>query len=181
MPRRKGQVRFGYRKLSTAYRTRLERQGITQEQWELGADLRTARGKAPKPPTTVEPRLVRALLEGPTPAEQLEARAAFVRPSWIPADASLDVAVALSQFPNPNRWKEVEFQARSGGEPWTMIVTPKGNGYPIAYEIPGGGGPGSGAREVLDIVTEIRNKQIDRNAAQRRAINEIWDSTVGSV
>ena len=45
MPRRKGQVRFGWRNLSPAYRTRLERGGITQIRWEQGADIRRAAGK----------------------------------------------------------------------------------------------------------------------------------------
>jgi hypothetical protein len=39
-----------------------------------------------------------------------------------------------------------------------MTVTPK-RGYPITIERPGGGGTGSGAREVLDIVAVIEEQK----------------------
>ena len=86
--------------------------------------------------------------------------AAFGRPSWIPRSVSYDVAAALSQLHGtPASWAQVRFVPSQAGEPWAMIVTPKGSprladgtsAYDQIVLIPGGGGPGTGAREVLDL------------------------------
>jgi hypothetical protein len=71
-----------------------------------------------------------------------------------------DVAAALSQLPNPSKWSEVTFLAAPDGAPWTMIVTPK-RGYAISIEIPGGGAVGTGARDVLDLLTDPRTAGAD--------------------
>lgn len=174
MPPHKGQVRFGWRKLSKSYRARLERQGISQRAWEDGADLRKARGKAPKPrPTAPSPDLISRIVRTPTEKDLAELRAMFVRPAWIPRDMSTDVAAALSLLPDPSRWKSVQFIPRPDGEPWTMIVQLKGRAYPITIEIPGGGGPGSGAREVIDFVNG-ENLKRDKKRARGSEVEDVF-------
>lgn len=156
MPRHKGQVRFGWRKLSQPYRTRLERQGITQRAWEDGADLRKARGKKPKPPPGAIPvELAEELATAPSEAA-LAAAARFTRPPWIPEWVTNDVAAILSQLPDPSKWVDVIFSPQPDGAPWQMTVELK-RGYPITIDIPGGGGPGSGAKEILDLVADINS------------------------
>ena len=156
MAKRKGQVRTGWRKLSKPYRTRLERSGVTQRAWEDGIDLRAARGKKPKPPPGAPPKeLYDRIISGEaTEADFRTLATSFRRPSWVPKDASVDVAAALSNLTTPKNWDTVDFIPRPDGEPWTMIVTRK-RGNPISIEIPGGGGPGSGAKEILEIVREL--------------------------
>jgi len=159
MGRKKGQQRFGYRDLTPAYKKRLERSGISKNDWEMGADLRGARGHKPTPPKTAAPiELTQRVVRGEGTEADFRGLAEFTRPGWIPKEASVDVAAALSQLPNPRSWDRVEFTPRADGEPWTMTVTPK-RGYPITIEIPGGGGTGSGAREVLDIVAVIEDQK----------------------
>lgn len=156
MPPHKGQVRFGWRKLSRPYRTRLERQGITQRAWEDGADLRKARGKKPKPPPGAAPaELAKELANAPTEAA-LAAAAAFIRPAWIPEWVTNDVAAILSQLPDPAKWADAYFTPGADGGPWKLTVQLK-RGYPVSVEIPGGGGPGSGAKEVLDLIADINS------------------------
>ena len=175
MPPHKGQVRFGYRNLSKSYRTRLERQGITQRQWEDGADLRKARGKAPKPRKGApSPQVVSKVLQAPTMKDLQALESTFVRPAWIPRDMSLDVAAALSQLPDPTRWKSVTFTPRPDGEPWTMTVQPKGRAYPITIDIPGGGGPGSGAREVIDFVETVNTKR-SKQRQTGRSVEDVFE------
>ena len=157
MGRKKGQKRFGYRNLTPAYKKRLERNGISKNDWEMGIDLRQARGHKPKPPATAAPiELTQRVVRGEGTESDFRTLAGITRPAWIPKTASVDVAAALSQLPNPRSWDRIEFVPRGDGEPWTMIVHPK-RGYPISIEIPGGGGSGSGAREVLDIVAAIED------------------------
>jgi len=175
MPPHKGQVRFGYRKLSKTYRARLERQGITQRQWEDGADLRKARGKTPKPRAGApSPQLVSKVLQAPTMKDLQALERAFVRPAWIPPDMSTDVAAALSLLPDPTRWKGVTFTPRPDGEPWTMTVELKGRAYPVTIDIPGGGGPGSGAQEAIDFVETVNTKRsVQRQRG--RAVEDVFE------
>ena len=169
MPPHKGQVRYGWRNLSQPYRARLERQGISQRSWEDGADLRKARGKAPKPqPGAATPELAQALATAPTEAE-LSAAARLTRPSWIPAYISSDVAAVLSQLPPYSRWSNVYFEPQPDGAPWRMTVELK-RGYPITIDIPGGGGPGSGAKEILDFVDDIKNGRVGNRQTAAAAI-----------
>lgn len=185
MPPHKGQVRFGWRKLSEPYRSRLERQGISQRDWEDGVDLRAARGKTPEPPRGAAPiELVESVVSGEASvSEMLSLERRFVRPSWIDETVSADVAAALSLLPNPSRWAAVRFIPRPDGQPWTMIVTPKGarlrddgtSPYDISIPIPGGGGPGSGAREVLEIVDEIA-----KNRRRGQSDSEKFSEILGS-
>ena len=86
--------------------------------------------------------------------------AAFRGPAWIPAGLSYDVRAALSQLRgSPRDWAQVRFVPAPDGEPWGMVVTPKGSprrldgssAYDQVILIPGGGAAGTGAREVLDL------------------------------
>jgi hypothetical protein len=90
---------------------------------------------------------------------------------------SPDVAAALSLLPPPSRWKSVDFQPRGDGQFWTMTVIPKGRAYPVVIDIPGGGGPGSGARQILEIVTLIGKAP----AKKRTAAEELFFEVMGSV
>jgi hypothetical protein len=78
---------------------------------------------------------------------------------------SYDTAAALSQVPIPrSQWGHVHFYPRADGQPWTMTITPKRHmradgtvrthAYDITVQIPGVEGPGSGAEEVLDDLSE---------------------------
>ena len=162
MPRSKRNPgrRVGFSKLSASYRRRIERT-VGREAWESGVDLRAARGKKPKPPPTAAPvEVTRRVVAGEGTPEDIRTLGAFQRPGWIPRSMREDVAASLSFLPNPSRWKNVELQARPNGEPWTMIVTPK-TGYPISIEIPGGGAVGTGARDVLDLLTDPKSSGAD--------------------
>ena len=160
-PSHKGQVRFGYAKLSKPYKARLVRQGITQRQWEDGADLRVVRGHKPRLQAPgVSPELVASVVDRPTVEQLRLVEKTLRRPAWLPKEMSIEVAAALSQLPNPNRWVAVTFEPEPNGAPWRMNVTLKGNAYPVSILIPGGGSPGSGAVEVLDFVREVNEKRM---------------------
>ena len=157
MGKRRGQKRVGYRNLSKPYKARLVRAGISQRQWEDGADLRTARGHKPTPPKYVAPApLISNALEGElSGADLAELRQwqGSQRPAWIPDSIRVDVAATLSQLPPPTQWSEVVLYPRPGGDTWTMHVEFKGARYPIDIEIPGGGVELSGAWQVLDLLS----------------------------
>lgn len=163
MGRRRGQVRVGYRKLSKAYKARLVRAGVTQTQWENGADLRVARGHVPRPPRSAAPLepTVDAVHGDADPAElaQLKQWAGSDRPAWIPEALRVDVAAILSQLPPPGQWSGVVLFPRSGGDTWTMRVEMKGNAYPVEIEIPGGGEELSGAWQILDLLSHPPNSK----------------------
>lgn len=172
MPPHKGQVRYGWRKLSQPYRARLERQGISQRSWEDGADLRKARGKAPKPQPGAAPvELAQELATAPSEAA-LSAAERFTRPPWIPEWISNEVAAILSQLPDPSKWEGVTFEPQPDGAPWRMTVELK-RGYPITIDIPGGGGPGSGAKEVLDLVADIQSGRDTKNKKAAAIFSEV--------
>lgn len=176
MPRSKRSPgrRVGWSKLTADYRGRIERAGITRSQWEAGADLRAARGKAPAPPAYAAPEELRTdLISGQATMHELERARDWTEsalaPAWT-AGLDADVAVALSELPRPSRWADVIFTPAADGEPWTMHVVMKGqpvtgvivdrNGnehattaYDYEIQIPGGGEAGSGAKQVMDLLT----------------------------
>ena len=179
--------RVGWSKLKKATRDRYLGAGVSREQWESGVDLRTARGHVPKAPSTAAPsEATLAAIQGQATEATDRALIAWqegTAPSWIPKEMRFDVAAALSQLPNPSRWKEVAFIPRAGGEPWTMIVTPK-NGYPISIEIPGGGAVGSGARDVLDLLTDPKSSGADmrfwKSWSEGNGVLHEWFEVMGS-
>lgn len=172
-------TRKAWKDLSPAYRARLERAGVTSHTHAV-ANLTEARGHPSSPPPGAAPKeLVDKLVKGQgSPQEFKELASRFTRPSWVPQWASVDVAAALSRLPNPKRWDDVEFVPRGDGQPWTMIVRLKGNAYDREILIPGGGGPGTGAKEVLQIVTDLRDKS-ERETRRRRA-EAIFFEVLGS-
>lgn len=163
--------RKAWKDLSPAYRARLERAGITARTHGV-ANLTEARGHPSKPPAGAAPReLVERLVRGEAlPEEFKKIRTEFTRPVWVPKSAPIDVQAALSRLPNPKRWESVEFVPRDDGEPWTMIVKLKGNAYDREILIPGGGGPGTGARSVLEIVTDIETKNRQERTNRTQAL-----------
>jgi hypothetical protein len=180
------QVRFGWDDRTEAYRRRLERQGITRSMWEQGADLRAARGHKPAPllaPGKAK-ALDRVIKAGSTDINKdyKTLQRGFRWPKWIPKDnpitgpTSIDVAVALSQLPAPSKWKSVDMVPRPDGQFWTMTVQLKGNAYPVVIDIPGGGGAGSGAKQVLEIVTNIGKMP----SKKRNEAEEVFLEVMGS-
>lgn len=160
MPRSKRDPsrRVGWSRLKAPYRRRLEAKGISRSAWENGVDLRAARGHTPAPPRGAAPKeIVERVVSGegePADLRDLGRWNETMRPRWIPAGMTDDVAAALSQLPPPKMWSDVVFYPASGGEPWRMVVNMKGNAYPVEILIPGGGAVGTGAREVLDLLTD---------------------------
>ena len=73
------------------------------------------------------------------------------RPRWIPDRLDFAAAAALSQLRPPKEWSHVVFIPAEPDEPWTMKVFYV-RGYPDTIQIPGGGGVGTPARDVLDLV-----------------------------
>ena len=146
--------RVGYRSLSKSYRERIDRT-VGRKAWEAGADLRKARGHVPEPPKTAAPTdVVERVVSGAGTPTDFRELGLWNRPGWIPATMRDDVAGALSQLPNPSRWSHVSFYAAPDGAPWRMVVEMKGNAYPVEIEIPGGGALGTGARDVLELLTD---------------------------
>jgi len=174
--------RKAWRDLTPAYRRRLERQGITARS-HRSADLTVPRGHVS---TRVVGAIDRGTLErilaqregtlGEVTGRDLLAR--FTWPSWVPHTVenqqdgftySVDpvVAAALSRLPDPHTWRDVAFTPRGEDEPWTMVVDVKGRKRPVETIIPGGGGPGSGAKVVLDILTSLEEKENERRVKRR--------------
>jgi hypothetical protein len=102
----------------------------------------------------------------------LSAAERFTRPPWIPEWITNEVAAILSQLPDPSKWQGVTFEPQPDGAPWRMTVELK-RGYPITIDIPGGGGPGSGAKEVLDLVADIQSGRDTKNKKAAAIFSEV--------
>jgi hypothetical protein len=174
-------ARKSWSQLTPAYRARLERKGITAATHASASKVQ-ARGYHPRK-GAVNRRLYNRIVnnEG-TVAERRTLAEQFIWPDWVPRTltrqrgsrgrryqfkTSPDVAAGLSLLPNPKYWRDVEFVPRPNGEPWTMIVHLK-NGNRREILIPGGGGPGSGAKETLEIVTQLREERVNIPKRERR-------------
>jgi hypothetical protein len=161
VPRRVGQKRFGYRNLTSDYKKRLARQGISQRDWENGVDLRKARGHTKdvaSPKSALAPEVITSLVSGQGKAKDFAKVSRTRLPGWIPKDTRADVKAALSQLPSPNKWESVVLYPRGDGSTWTMKVTLKNMYHDvIEIEIPGGGDQLSGAWTVLDILSNPNN------------------------
>lgn len=154
--------RTGWSKLSKGYRARLERGGITRQSWSQGADLRAARGKAPKAPVTAAPReLTEKAVRGEATYQAVRDDLGVWRnagPGWLPSRSWMgnDAAAALSQLHKPpSQWEHVRFGANASG-PWTMTVEYK-RGHPQTIEIPGG----SGAQEIMKMLSSPDSVGVD--------------------
>ncbi len=150
--------------LTPAYKKRLERSGLTKSKYESGADLRAARGHAPRGSQTLDREqkalLNRAIRAEATPQEINRLEKILLRPAWLPKSVEVrpEVLGALSKLPNPKNWKHVYIVPSERG-PWTMTVYTKRGLYPNTIEIPGGGGAeGEAPREVIDAVRAVSLK-----------------------
>lgn len=184
-------ARKAWKDLTPAYRARLERAGVTRAD-HARANLVRARGHQLARPAGAAPAaLAEAAARGQLTARQLrEVGRSFTWPSWLPKRArrqgepgvtfpvTPDVAAALSQLPDPKRWREVTFTPRGDGEPWTMTVKLKGNAYDREILIPGGGYAGSGAKEVIEIVTMLTEQSEAKKT--RRAAEALFFEVLGS-
>lgn len=159
-------ARKPWKDLSPDYKKRLQRNGITARNHGV-ANLIVARGHQPYRPTgSIDPAFIDTFLREPPPLEQLRTLGEkFTRPSWIPDYVAVDAAAALSQLPSPDKWESVELTPRDDGQAWTMIVHLKHGAYDREILIPGGGGPGTGARDVLQLLTDL---QIGNTPKQRK-------------
>lgn len=147
--------------LTPAYRNRLERGGLSKSSYESGADLRKARGHAPKGFQTLNrdelALLNKAVRADATPQEIKKLEQFLTRPSWIPKSSEVrpEVYGALGKLPHPRTWKHVYIVPTARG-PWEMTVYTKRGRYPNTIEIPGGGGAvGEAPREVIDLVKQL--------------------------
>jgi hypothetical protein len=169
MGRRKGQVRFGYKKLSPAYRKRLASKGISQREWEMGSPLQAARGHAreglPKISKSQQQQIDRAVRADLTPQELKQLDRVIIRPKWIPKNMEIrtEVIAALSGLPDPKTWKHAYLTPHEPPEPWTLTIYRKRSKIPIVIEIPGGGGgEGEAPREVIDILQRVNLDYSDK-------------------
>ena len=150
--------------LTPAYKKRLERSGLNKSKYESGADLRAARGHAPRGSQILDKEqkalLDRAIRAEATPQEINRLEKILLRPSWLPNSVKVrpEVLGALSKLPNPKNWKHVYIVPAESG-PWTMTVYTKRGLYPNTIEIPGGGGAkGEAPREVIEAMKAISAK-----------------------
>ena len=173
-------TRKAWKDLTPAYKARLQRAGVTSRTHGV-VNLVRARGhQLARPPGAAPEELVNRQVRHQLTYEEMKGLASkFTRPDWIPAKYPIDVAAALSQLPNPKTWESVEFIPRADDEPWTMIVKLKGNAYDREILIPGGGGPATGARSTLELVTDLMNKSEDK-AAKNRRLSAMFFEVLGS-
>jgi len=188
MGRRKGQKRFGYRKLSPTYRNRLAKKGISQTAWEMGAQLSTARGhklegyvRQPKSLQDLTQKAVRTEL---TPKQIIEMEHQLRRPSWIPNRMRTENAAALAQLPDPKSWKHVYVTPSADG-PWRLTVYRKRSKYPLIIEIPaGGGGEGEAPREIIDLLQDLKfqynSESLERSRNRNQEDHEIFYAVTGT-
>lgn len=170
--------------LSAAYKKRLERQGITARTHQR-ADLNRARGHySTRAVGAIDQATINRVLSGEgtvgeVVGEDLLTR--FTWPDWVPHvvrnqgdgfDYAVEVptAAALSQLPDPRTWDHVAFSPRVGDDPWEMVVWIKRRKTPRRILIPGGGEPGSGAKQVLDIVTSLTDEENARRERRRASM-----------
>jgi len=125
---------------------------------------------------------MRSVLGQATERDQRELRrfAEVSRPSWIPETMPYDTVATLSQLRGtPRDWAHVRFVPSPNGEPWAMIVTPKGairredgtSPYDQVILIPGGGAPGTGARAILDLFFHPESAGVPHDAPQWRGFS----------
>lgn len=185
-------ARKAWKDLSPAYRRRLEARGVTSHTHAV-ADLTEARGHpSPAPPGAVDKRLIDRLMEGEGTTEEFDRlETMFTWPSWVPRRISttryggtepvfVEVAAALSRLPNPRTWDHTEVTPRGEGEPWDLTVYFKGNRHPRTVLVPGGGQEFSGARQVLGILTQIRDESETEASRRRRAAEALFFDVMGS-
>lgn len=188
-------MRKSWGELSPAYRARLESRGVTART-HATADLRSARGYHHReyvPTGSIKPSLGARIAKGEATAKELrDVAKSFTWPSWVPRTISYekggsrvrthaDVGAVLSQLPPPSRWRGVTLTPRGDYQPWTVVVERK-RGAPVEILIPGGGGDGTGAKQVLAILTKVQDDQLleSQEARRRREVEAIFLEVVES-
>ena len=177
---------YDYAHLTPAYRKRLSSHGITPENY-TAVDKNRARGhRSTKAVGAIDEETLRRVLSGQGTVEEVTGAgllARFTWPAWVPAtvDNQQDgfsyavdpvVAAALSRLPDPRTWKSVEFHPQGEDEPWEMCVEIKRRKKKRCVLIPGGGGAGTGAKQVLDILTSL---EVDENLRrQKRRVEDLF-------
>ena len=182
-------ARKAWKDLSPDYKARLKRQGITAKTHRR-TDLNQARGhRSTKAVGSIDESVLRRVLSGEGTLGEVtgtDLLARFTWPAWVPhvVDNQQDgfayqvdpvVAAALSRLPDPRTWKSVEFHPQGEDEPWLMVVEIKGRKKAREVPIPGGGGAGTGAKQILDILTSLEG---DENKRRTRARGELLFFTV---
>jgi hypothetical protein len=177
---------YDYAHLTPAYRKRLSSHGITPENYQ-SLDKNRARGhRSTKAVGAIDEGTLRRVLSGQGTVDEVTGAgllSRFTWPAWVPAtvDNQQDgftyavdpvVAAALSRLPDPRTWKGVEFHPQGEDEPWLMVVEIKGRKKKREILIPGGGGAGTGAKQVLDILTSL---EVDENLRrQKRRVEDLF-------
>jgi hypothetical protein len=169
-----------WKDLSPAYKKRLQRQGITAKTHRR-SELNQARGhRSTQAVGAINEGTLRRIIAGEGTVSEVtgtDLLSRFTWPAWVPHTVSNQqdgftyavdpvVAAALSRLPDPRTWTSVEFQPAGDDEPWTMVVGVKRRKKPRTTTIPGGGGAGTGAKQVLDILTSLESQE---NARRMRA------------
>lgn len=177
--------RKGWSQLSSAYRERLKRGGITAKSYKAGADLRAARGKKSeglKLTAKSQRELTQKAVRGQaTPAEIRQLEKMIMRPKWIPKGLPVrtELAAVLVTLPNPNTWKHTYLiPAEDNRKPWLLTIYRKRAKYPLIVEVPGGGGAeGEAPRELIDV---LRALNIEYNDEEELDLNDVFWTVTGS-
>lgn len=172
---------YDFEHLSPAYRQRLSSHGITPANYKT-LDKNVARGhRSTRAVGAIDEPTLRRVLAGQGTLAEVTGKdllSRFTWPAWVPAVVSNQqdgftypvdpvVAAALSRLPDPRTWKSVAFRPAGEDEPWTMVVEIKGRKKNRETIIPGGGGAGTGAKQVLDIITSLEEDENTRRNKHR--------------
>jgi hypothetical protein len=172
--------------LTPAYRNRLKRNGVTAKSREAAArrgtyDVNRARGHvSTKPVGAISKTTIDRVLGGEGTVGEVtgtDLLTQFTWPAWVPREVHNQgngvtyitepaVGAALSQLPDPHTWGRITFVPQLEG-PWEMVVEIKGRKKAKRIMIPGGGESGSGAKQVLDIVT-LNESRENKKRLQRK-------------
>ena len=172
---------YDYQHLSPAYAKRLASHGITPANYQT-LDKNVARGhRSTRAVGAIDEGVLRRVLGGQGTVGEVTGKdllSRFTWPSWIPGTVSNQqdgftyavdpvVAAALSRLPDPRTWTSVTFEPSGNDEPWTMVVTVKRRKLERTTIIPGGGGAGTGAKQVLDILSSLEEDENVRRMKHR--------------
>jgi hypothetical protein len=175
---------YDYAHLTPAYKKRLASHGITPANYRQ-LDQNVARGhRSTRIVGAIDEGVLRRVVSGQGTVGEVtgsDLLSRFTWPSWVPATVSNQqdgfayavdpvVAAALSRLPDPRTWRLVAFEPAGDDEPWTMIVEIKGRKKKRTTIIPGGGGAGTGAKQVLDILTSL---ETDENVRRMKSRTEL--------
>jgi hypothetical protein len=172
---------YDYAHLTPAYKKRLASHGITPANYRQ-LDQNVARGhRSTRVVGAIDEGVLRRVVSGQGTVGEVtggDLLSRFTWPSWVPATVSNQqdgftyavdpvVAAALSRLPDPRTWARFHFEPAPNDEPWLMVVEVKRRKKPVTTLIPGGGGAGTGAKVVMDIVTSLETAENVRRMKSR--------------